>query len=96
MFLYAEKRLEQTGMAFGADFGHPVRLATHVNFSTFVKSAGIDFYLFGGDPWVLAGCLHCNYRYGQEQRFNSICTRRNIYTEKATKGHYRISFTGMH
>ncbi|KAI8017461.1 Sterol 3-beta-glucosyltransferase UGT80B1 [Camellia lanceoleosa] len=78
------------------EFGYHVRLATHVNFSTFVKSAGIDFYPFGGDPRVLAGFLPCNYRYGrQEQRFNSICTRRNIYTEKATKGHYRISFTGM-
>ena len=38
------------------EFGHQVRLATHINFSTFVKSAGIDFYPLGGDPRILAGC----------------------------------------
>ncbi|KAL7249276.1 hypothetical protein ACSBR1_011429 [Camellia fascicularis] len=32
----------------GLEFGHHVSLATHVNFSTFVKSAGIDFYPLGG------------------------------------------------
>ncbi|CAL5419114.1 unnamed protein product [Camellia sinensis] len=63
-------------------------MATHVNFSTFVKSAGIDFYPFGGDPRILAGFLPCNYRYSHAQWFNSICTRRIIYIEKATKGHY--------
>jgi len=31
-------------------------LATHANFSTFVRSAGVDFYPLGGDPRVLAGC----------------------------------------
>uniref|UniRef100_A0A0E0FW62 Uncharacterized protein n=1 Tax=Oryza nivara TaxID=4536 RepID=A0A0E0FW62_ORYNI len=31
----------------GDEFGHYVRLATHVNFRTFVKSAGIDFYPLG-------------------------------------------------
>lgn len=38
------------------EFGHYVRLATHSNFCTFVKSAGVDFYPLGGDPRVLAGC----------------------------------------
>lgn len=38
------------------EFGHHVRLATHANFSAFVKSAGVDFYPLGGDPRVLAGC----------------------------------------
>ncbi|BBH08917.1 UDP-Glycosyltransferase superfamily protein [Prunus dulcis] len=34
----------------GDEFGHHVRLATHANFSAFVKSAGVDFYPLGGDP----------------------------------------------
>lgn len=38
------------------EFGHHVRLATHANFRTFVRSAGVDFYPLGGDPRVLAGC----------------------------------------
>lgn len=38
------------------EFGHCVRLAAHANFSTFVRSAGVDFYPLGGDPRVLAGC----------------------------------------
>lgn len=38
------------------EFGHQVRLATHSNFRTFVKSAGVNFYPLGGDPRVLAGC----------------------------------------
>lgn len=38
------------------EYGHHVRLATHANFSTFIKSAGVDFYPLGGDPRVLAGC----------------------------------------
>lgn len=41
---------------FLQEFGHHVRLATHANFSDFVKSAGVDFYPLGGDPRVLAGC----------------------------------------
>ncbi|KAL7199022.1 hypothetical protein ACSBR2_021332 [Camellia fascicularis] len=36
------------------EFGHHVRLATNVNFSTFIKSAGIDFYPLGGDSPALA------------------------------------------
>ncbi|KAI5589417.1 hypothetical protein BDE02_05G161400 [Populus trichocarpa] len=36
------------------EFGHHVRLATHANFSSFVRSAGVDFYPLGGDPRVLA------------------------------------------
>ncbi|KAI7996772.1 Sterol 3-beta-glucosyltransferase UGT80B1 [Camellia lanceoleosa] len=85
MFLYAEKSpllslLQTIGTDLAivlnfAEFGHHVRLATDVNFSTFVKSAGIDFYPFGGDPRILAGFLPCNYRYGHGQWFNSICTR---------------------
>lgn len=31
-------------------------MATHANFSAFVKSAGVEFYPLGGDPRVLAGC----------------------------------------
>ncbi|KAH1230559.1 Sterol 3-beta-glucosyltransferase UGT80B1 [Glycine max] len=34
----------------GDEYGHHVRLATHDNFKTFVKSAGVDFYPLGGDP----------------------------------------------
>lgn len=41
---------------FLQEFGHHVRLATHANFSAFVKSAGVEFYPLGGDPRVLAGC----------------------------------------
>ncbi|CAL5417608.1 unnamed protein product [Camellia sinensis] len=51
-FLAVARRLQE--------FGHHVRLATHVNFSTFVKSAGIDFYPLGGDPRVLAGFMARN------------------------------------
>ncbi|XAR62486.1 Sterol 3-beta-glucosyltransferase [Bertholletia excelsa] len=43
-FLAVAKRLQE--------FGHHVRLATHDNFSSFVKSAGVDFYPLGGDPRV--------------------------------------------
>jgi len=45
-FIALAKRLQE--------FGHYVRLATHVNFHTFVKSAGIDFYPLGGDPRIMA------------------------------------------
>lgn len=45
-FIALAKRLQE--------FGHYVRLATHANFRTFVKSAGIDFYPLGGDPRILA------------------------------------------
>ncbi|KAF4375574.1 hypothetical protein G4B88_022221 [Cannabis sativa] len=38
-FLAMAKRLQE--------FGHHVRLATHTNFRTFVKSAGVDFYPLG-------------------------------------------------
>jgi len=38
------------------EYGHRVRLATHANFKTFVRSAGVNFYPLGGDPRVLAGC----------------------------------------
>ncbi|PSS19498.1 Sterol 3-beta-glucosyltransferase [Actinidia chinensis var. chinensis] len=51
-FLAVAKRLQE--------FGHQVRLATHINFSTFVKSAGIDFYPLGGDPRILAGYMAKN------------------------------------
>ncbi|RDX82337.1 Sterol 3-beta-glucosyltransferase UGT80B1 [Mucuna pruriens] len=34
----------------GDEYGHCVRLATHADFDTFVKSAGVDFYPLGGDP----------------------------------------------
>lgn len=40
----------------GQDFGHRVRLATHTDFRSFVKSAGVEFYPLGGDPRILAGC----------------------------------------
>ncbi|KAK1311087.1 Sterol 3-beta-glucosyltransferase UGT80B1 [Acorus calamus] len=51
-FLAFAKRLQE--------FGHHVRLATHSNFCTFVKSAGIDFYPLGGDPRILAGYMARN------------------------------------
>lgn len=51
-FLAMAKRLKE--------FGHHVRLATHANFSSFVKEAGIGFYPLGGDPRVLAGYMARN------------------------------------
>ncbi|XWS23549.1 hypothetical protein CRYUN_Cryun28dG0024400 [Craigia yunnanensis] len=51
-FLAMAKKLQE--------FGHHVRLATHTNFGSFVKSAGIDFYPLGGDPRVLAGYMARN------------------------------------
>ncbi|XP_010525204.1 PREDICTED: sterol 3-beta-glucosyltransferase UGT80B1 isoform X2 [Tarenaya hassleriana] len=51
-FLAMAKRLQE--------FGHRVRLATHVNFSSFVRSAGVEFYPLGGDPRVLAGYMARN------------------------------------
>ncbi|XP_052201407.1 sterol 3-beta-glucosyltransferase UGT80B1 isoform X2 [Diospyros lotus] len=51
-FLAVAKRLQE--------FGHHVRLATHANFSDFVKSAGVEFYPLGGDPRVLAGYMARN------------------------------------
>ncbi|XVF37196.1 hypothetical protein REPUB_Repub19eG0125200 [Reevesia pubescens] len=51
-FLAMAKRLQE--------FGHHVRLATHANFGSFVKLAGIDFYPLGGDPRVLAGYMARN------------------------------------
>lgn len=41
---------------FLQEFGHRVRLATHVNFRNFVKLAGVEFYPLGGDPRIMAGC----------------------------------------
>lgn len=51
-FLAMAKRLQE--------FGHRVRLATHANFRTFVRSAGVDFFPLGGDPRVLAGYMARN------------------------------------
>lgn len=51
-FLAMAKRLQE--------FGHRVRLATHANFKTFVRSAGVDFFPLGGDPRVLAGYMARN------------------------------------
>ncbi|XP_031121733.1 sterol 3-beta-glucosyltransferase UGT80B1-like isoform X2 [Ipomoea triloba] len=45
-FLAMAKKLQE--------FGHRVRLATHINFRDFVKSAGVEFYPLGGDPRVLS------------------------------------------
>ncbi|XP_073305404.1 sterol 3-beta-glucosyltransferase UGT80B1-like isoform X2 [Primulina huaijiensis] len=51
-FLAIARRLQE--------FGHHVRLATHSNFSGFVKLAGVGFYPLGGDPHVLAGYMARN------------------------------------
>ncbi|KDP30763.1 hypothetical protein JCGZ_15192 [Jatropha curcas] len=51
-FLAMAKRLQE--------FGHRVRLATHANFRSFVRSAGVEFYPLGGDPRVLAGYMARN------------------------------------
>ncbi|KAF8411620.1 hypothetical protein HHK36_004177 [Tetracentron sinense] len=65
-FLAIAKRLQYSGfnvlksISRFLEFGHHVRLATHANFRTFVKSAGIDFYPLGGDPRVLAGYMARN------------------------------------
>ncbi|KAJ6735967.1 STEROL 3-BETA-GLUCOSYLTRANSFERASE [Salix viminalis] len=42
------------------EFGHHVRLATHANFCSFVRSAGVEFYPLGGDPLELAGYMARN------------------------------------
>lgn len=64
-FCHTSHRIDSFGLLFSnqriayflfQEFGHRVRLATHANFSSFVKSAGIEFYPLGGDPRVLAGC----------------------------------------
>lgn len=51
-FIAIAKRLQE--------FGHHVRLATHVNFKNFVQSAGVDFYPLGGDPRIMAGYMARN------------------------------------
>ncbi|ESQ33273.1 hypothetical protein EUTSA_v10005442mg [Eutrema salsugineum] len=51
-FLAMAKRLQE--------FGHRVRLATHANFCSFVRSAGVEFYPLGGDPRELAGYMARN------------------------------------
>lgn len=51
-FIAFAKRLQE--------FGHHVRLATHVNFRNFVRSAGIEFYPLGGDPRIMAGYMARN------------------------------------
>lgn len=43
-------------LALLQEFGHHVRLATHTNFSNFVKSADVNFYPLGGDSRDLAEC----------------------------------------
>ncbi|KAJ4799432.1 Sterol 3-beta-glucosyltransferase [Rhynchospora pubera] len=48
-FIAFAKRLQE--------YGHNVRLATHINFRKFVKSAGVDFYPLGGDPRIMAGYM---------------------------------------
>ncbi|KAL1357745.1 hypothetical protein HN51_009617 [Arachis hypogaea] len=48
-FLAIAKKLQE--------YGHHVRLATHADFDTFVKSAGVDFYPLGGDPRALAAYM---------------------------------------
>ncbi|OEL38900.1 Sterol 3-beta-glucosyltransferase UGT80B1 [Dichanthelium oligosanthes] len=54
-FIALAKRLQENMVFFFLqEFGHYVRLATHVNFRNFVKSAGIDFYPLGGDPRIMA------------------------------------------
>jgi len=49
---------------FLQDYGHRVRLATHADFDTFVKSAGVDFYPLGGDPRALARCKRFLFNAG--------------------------------
>ncbi|KAG1327967.1 Sterol 3-beta-glucosyltransferase UGT80B1 [Cocos nucifera] len=51
-FIAFAKRLQE--------FGHRVRLATHVNFRNFVKLAGVEFYPLGGDPRIMAGYMARN------------------------------------
>ncbi|ONK71017.1 uncharacterized protein A4U43_C04F3860 [Asparagus officinalis] len=51
-FIAVAKRLQE--------FGHRVRLATHVNFRNFVQSHGIEFYPLGGDPQIMAGYMARN------------------------------------
>ncbi|WOK94628.1 sterol 3-beta-glucosyltransferase UGT80B1 isoform X2 [Canna indica] len=46
--------------AFYYEFGHHVRLATHMNFCSFVRSCGVEFYHLGGDPRIMAGYVARN------------------------------------
>lgn len=50
------KQLAFLNSHFLQEYGHCVRLATHADFDTFVKSAGVNFYPLGGDPRALAEC----------------------------------------
>ncbi|KAK7244829.1 hypothetical protein RIF29_39656 [Crotalaria pallida] len=45
--LKLQEVLEASDMSID-EYGHQVRLATHANFNTFVKSNGVDVYLLGG------------------------------------------------
>lgn len=51
-FIAFAKRLQE--------YGHRVRLATHVNFRSFVQSHGVEFYPLGGDPRIMAEYLARN------------------------------------
>ncbi|KAG5062485.1 hypothetical protein JHK85_003668 [Glycine max] len=56
-FLAIAKKLQaclNISIQFILEYGHCVRLATHADFDTFVKSAGVNFYPLGGDPRALA------------------------------------------
>ncbi|KAJ4842563.1 hypothetical protein Tsubulata_008507 [Turnera subulata] len=54
------KSIPKLKIAILVEYGHHVRLATHGNFSSFVRSAGVEFYPLGGDPRVLAGYMARN------------------------------------
>ncbi|KAJ1438435.1 UDP-glucuronosyl/UDP-glucosyltransferase [Sesbania bispinosa] len=53
----ASELLELQSYEESTEYGHHVRLATHADFDSFVKSAGVDFYPLGGDPRALAGYM---------------------------------------
>ncbi|KAH9691753.1 Sterol 3-beta-glucosyltransferase UGT80B1 [Citrus sinensis] len=59
-FSDSKKSIPRLNIAILVEFGHRVRLATHANFRTFVRSAGVDFFPLGGDPRVLAGYMARN------------------------------------
>lgn len=81
-FIALAKRLQE--------FGHHVRLASHVNFRTFVKSAGVEFYPLGGDPRIMA-----QYMTKKQRIFNGWA-HRDFCSKKAGQGNHFLSPTCMH
>ncbi|OAY73636.1 Sterol 3-beta-glucosyltransferase UGT80B1, partial [Ananas comosus] len=78
-FIALAKRLQAYPITL-QEFGHHVRLATHVNFHAFVKSAGIGFYPLGGDPRIMAAsCTEPDLDSGAPFRAQAIIANPPAY-----------------